>query len=114
MASCSSRNAFCDLASEASFRATVISTILPEEMFGGRRIEGNSIYQNMLALVDPESDLLRRYKVNLLTRRLSGVRRTATPASTLPTVNEISILKDVLVLLNWQCKALYATKKKAT
>lgn len=26
------------------FRATVISTILPEEISGGRRIEGNSIY----------------------------------------------------------------------
>ena len=30
-------------ASEATFRATLMSTMLPEEMSGGRRIDGNSI-----------------------------------------------------------------------
>ena len=33
-------------ASDCVLRETVISTILPEEMEGGRRIEGNSIYNN--------------------------------------------------------------------
>ena len=33
----------------------------------------------------------------MLTRRLSSVRRTATPASTLPTVREISIFSGLIV-----------------
>lgn len=37
--------AFCAAASDAVLRETVISTILPEEIEGGRRIDGNSIYQ---------------------------------------------------------------------
>lgn len=35
--------AFCEVASAAKFRATVMSTMEPEVMLGGRRIEGNSI-----------------------------------------------------------------------
>ena len=37
--------AFCVAASDAVLRETVISTMLPEEIEGGRRIDGNSIYQ---------------------------------------------------------------------
>jgi hypothetical protein len=33
----------CDFCSEVKLRATVISTMLPEEILGGRRMEGNSI-----------------------------------------------------------------------
>lgn len=40
-------NEDCDFCSEVKLRATVISTMLPEEMFGGRRIEGNSIYEQL-------------------------------------------------------------------
>ncbi len=36
-------NAPWDASSELRFRDTLISTIEPEEMFGGKRIEGNSI-----------------------------------------------------------------------
>jgi hypothetical protein len=36
-------NAFCAEASAAKLRETVMSTIEPEVMLGGRRIEGNSI-----------------------------------------------------------------------
>lgn len=61
-----------EAASETWFRETVMSTMEPEEISGGRRIEGNSI------------------------RRLSSVRSTATPASTLPTVSETSMM------LNWK------------
>lgn len=32
-----------DFCSDRKFRATVMSTILPEEMLGGRRMDGNSI-----------------------------------------------------------------------
>lgn len=44
MESWRARNAAWDLVSELRFRATVMSTILPEDMFGGSRIEGNSIW----------------------------------------------------------------------
>ncbi len=43
MSSWSLVNACWDAFSELRFRETVISTIEPEEMFAGRRIEGNSI-----------------------------------------------------------------------
>jgi hypothetical protein len=43
MASWRARKADWDFCSETRLRATVMSTILPDEMFGGRRIEGNSI-----------------------------------------------------------------------
>jgi len=43
MASWRARKAAWDFSSEEIFRETVISTMLPEEMLGGRRIEGNSI-----------------------------------------------------------------------
>lgn len=43
MASWRAWNAAWDFCSEVIFRATVISTMLPEEILGGRRIEGNSI-----------------------------------------------------------------------
>jgi hypothetical protein len=33
----------CDFCSDRKFRATVMSTMLPDEMLGGRRMEGNSI-----------------------------------------------------------------------
>ena len=40
-------NEDCNFCSEAKLRATVISTMLPEDIFGGRRIEGNSIYEQL-------------------------------------------------------------------
>lgn len=43
IASWRAMNEDCDFCSEVKLRETVISTMLPEEMFGGRRIEGNSI-----------------------------------------------------------------------
>lgn len=43
MASCRAMKAFWAFCSELKFRDTVMSTMLPEEMLGGRRIEGNSI-----------------------------------------------------------------------
>jgi hypothetical protein len=43
MASWRARKAAWDFCSEVKLRETVISTILPEEMLGGSRIEGNSI-----------------------------------------------------------------------
>jgi hypothetical protein len=36
-----------DFCSELKLRATEISTMLPEEMFGGRRMEGNSICRKL-------------------------------------------------------------------
>jgi hypothetical protein len=39
---------FCDAASEVKFRETVMSTIEPEDISGGRRIEGNSILIDLL------------------------------------------------------------------
>ena len=41
---CNAEKDFCAEASEAVFRATVISTMLPEEIEGGRRMDGNSIW----------------------------------------------------------------------
>ena len=46
MESCRARKAAWDLDSDWRLRETVMSTILPEEMLGGRRIEGNSICRN--------------------------------------------------------------------
>lgn len=43
MESWRARKAAWDFCSEAKFLETVMSTMLPEEIFGGRRIEGNSI-----------------------------------------------------------------------
>ena len=43
MASWRATKEACDFCSDAKLRATVISTMLPEEIFGGRRMEGNSI-----------------------------------------------------------------------
>ena len=79
---------FC---SEARLRATVISTMLPDEIFGGRRIEGNSIYEvNFAPWIGGCQVRLGAGRGH--TSLLSCVSRTATPASTLPTVNEISML----------------------
>lgn len=36
-----------DFSSEAKLRATVMSTMLPEEMLGGSRMEGNSIWKGI-------------------------------------------------------------------
>lgn len=43
ISSCSLANASWDAFSELRFRDTLISTIEPEEMFGGKRMDGNSI-----------------------------------------------------------------------
>jgi hypothetical protein len=43
MASWSARKAAWDFCSEAKLRETVMSTILPEEILGGSRMDGNSI-----------------------------------------------------------------------
>jgi hypothetical protein len=37
----------CDFCSDTKLRATVMSTILPDEILGGRRMEGNSICRKM-------------------------------------------------------------------
>lgn len=44
MLSWRARKADWDFCSEMKFRDTVMSTMLPEEMLGGRRMEGNSIW----------------------------------------------------------------------
>ena len=49
IASWSATKAAWDFCSERKFRDTVISTILPEEISGGRRMEGNSIWARSLA-----------------------------------------------------------------
>jgi hypothetical protein len=43
MASWRATKEACDFCSDTKLRATVMSTMLPEEIFGGRRMEGNSI-----------------------------------------------------------------------
>ena len=43
--SCSAMKEACDFCSEAKLRETVISTMLPEDILGGRRMDGNSIYR---------------------------------------------------------------------
>ena len=69
-----------------------MSTIEPEEMLGGRRIEGNSICRadevNWLSWF---SCMCIRERFFKLTSLLSWVSSTATPASTLPTVREKSM-----------------------
>jgi hypothetical protein len=40
---CSSSNAFCAAFSDVRLRETAMSTMEPEEMEGGRSMEGNSI-----------------------------------------------------------------------
>ena len=80
---------FCEAVSDDWFRETVMSTMEPEVMEGGRSIEGNSIYRFERVVSKRKTrDLSHREP----TRRLSSVRRTATPASTLPTVREMSML----------------------
>ena len=70
-----------------------MSTMEPEVMEGGRRMEGNSIWSvvSIAGLLHKEAGAVGGSK-GRCTRRLSSVRRTATPASTLPTVREMSIL----------------------
>lgn len=76
-------NAFWAADSEERLRETVISTMEPEDMSGGRRMDGNSIYY-----VSQECAL----RCILPTILLSSVRRTAMPASTLPTVSETNMV----------------------
>jgi hypothetical protein len=71
-----------------------MSTMEPEVIEGGSRIEGNSI----LGFVSQG-----RSGVEGLTMRLSSVRRTAMPASTLPTVSDTSILEDGLEFGGLEC-----------
>ena len=71
--------------------------MLPDWMSGGRRIEGNSIYSQQevrgMSITVQEGERGERYEEwGDLTSRLSSVSRTATPASTLPTVSDTSIL----------------------
>ena len=72
-----------------------MSTMLPEDIEGGRRIDGNSIWPCQSILVNVVWDLGGGVSAKGIwvgyTSLLSSVRRTATPASTLPTVSEISI-----------------------
>jgi hypothetical protein len=63
-----------------------MSTIEPDVIVLGSRIDGNSIYGHYQH--DAHSVAAGMARTNLL----SWVSRTATPASTLPTVNETSIL----------------------
>lgn len=87
------------MASESVLRETVMSTMEPEVMDGGRRMEGNSIWARLRQYT---SALLALLGASVgLTRRLSSVRRTATPASTLPTVSEISMLSVIELRSSW-------------
>jgi len=70
--------------SAVKLRATLTSTMLPEVMSGGRRMDGNSICDVVSYIGAGDIDIG-------LTSRLSSVSSTATPASTLPTVNETSM-----------------------
>lgn len=45
-ASCRAMKEACDSFSESKLRETVMSTMLPEEILGGRRMDGNSIWKN--------------------------------------------------------------------
>ena len=82
-----------DFCSETKFRDTVMSTMLPEEIFGGRRMDGNSIWeQELVCCLGLEGWEIELRDAGYHTSLLSCVSRTATPASTLPTVNEISIV----------------------
>lgn len=96
MASCRATKDAWVFCSDAKLRATVISTILPEEMLGGSRMEGNSIYVEQSSVgVSQDTRVARRISARnsgLHTSLLSLVSRTATPASTLPTVSDISIV----------------------
>ena len=51
MFDCRAWKAFWAVDSEAWLRETVMSTMEPEEMSAGRRIEGNSIYMRGESLV---------------------------------------------------------------
>lgn len=86
MRSCRARNRCSSAVSLLVFCETVMSTMLPDEMLGGRRMEGNSIWART-------RQLRPRRETTVVTRRLSGVRRTVTPASTFPTVRETSIMR---------------------
>ena len=86
-------------------RVTVMSTMEPVLMSGGRRIDGNSIWRDNLVLdglnvsIHGDAKAATRCAGDCnegLTIRLSSVNSTAMPASTLPTVNETSILADVM------------------
>ena len=91
-----------------------MSTMEPEDIEGGRRIEGNSIwfecqyYSQFL-----EKRKSRELSSSLLhTNRLSSVKRTATPASTLPTVNDINILSlEHYTLISESCDYWRIEKK---
>lgn len=63
--------------------------MLPEWMSAGSRMEGNSIYACICWLWSSQQAL---EEDGIFTRRLSSVRSTATPASTLPTVSETSMV----------------------
>jgi hypothetical protein len=77
-----------------------MSTMLPEEMSGGSNMEGNSIYTEVSDEVNAGihwrgGELASIAQLGARTRRLSSVKRTATPASTLPTVSDTSIACNV-------------------
>src|SRR5690348_11218910 len=82
------RNERSAAASLVAFWETAMSTMLPEEMLGGSRMDGNSIYSRVSAR---EAGAKASEEREMRTSRLSGVSRTVTPASTLPTVRETSI-----------------------
>lgn len=50
------RKAVCERASESWLRETVMSTMLPEDMEAGRRIDGNSICGGLVACWTVEGD----------------------------------------------------------
>lgn len=130
MRSCRARKSCSALTSEAVLRETVMSTIEPDSMSGGKRIEGNSIYVAQgchgLSVLSPSRcnqarlELIPKFLLRLprragwqanlhdkevgnrLTRRLSGVSNTVTPASTLPTVKETNILMLRVFMYVWQ------------
>ena len=81
-----------DFCSEAKLRETVMSTMLPEEILGGRRIEGNSICWELSVQSRNQCQAPFVAPRGSYTSLLSWVSSTATPASTLPTVNEINMV----------------------
>ena len=73
------------MASASELRETWISTIEPEAIPGGSRMDGNSIYINQ------HYDSIQ-VKMEYRTSRLSSVSNMANPASSFPTVRDMSMV----------------------
>lgn len=93
-----------------------MSTILPEEIFGGSRMDGNSIYGTIKVSLQGFSKKGRVAVQPIhygLTSLLSWVKSTATPASTLPTVREINMLEKLSDVVGDRRPFLAMTRREA-